>query len=202
VAGFNQFYDDFDTTEAWRYGGALDQKFTDSIYGGIEYTYRDLSVPFFNTVTNNSETVKWDEKIFRTYLFWTPHEWVALSAEYLWERFERSENFADGANTVETNWVPIGINFFHPSGLSASLKGNYIDQQGSFGDFGDFENGEDDFFLVDAAITYRLPKRFGFFKVGVSNLTDEDFEYFDTAPDNARIQPDRFFFASFTLAVP
>ena len=28
VAGFNQFYDDFNGTEAWRYGGAIDQKFS------------------------------------------------------------------------------------------------------------------------------------------------------------------------------
>ena len=28
VAGFNQFFDDPNLTEAWRYGGAIDQKFT------------------------------------------------------------------------------------------------------------------------------------------------------------------------------
>ncbi|MGH8470924.1 MAG: TonB-dependent receptor domain-containing protein, partial [Gammaproteobacteria bacterium] len=36
VAGFNQFFDDFDLTEAWRYGGAIDQKFTSSLFGGVE----------------------------------------------------------------------------------------------------------------------------------------------------------------------
>ena len=33
VAGFNQFFDDPNLTEAWRYGVALDQKFTNSIFG-------------------------------------------------------------------------------------------------------------------------------------------------------------------------
>jgi tetratricopeptide (TPR) repeat protein len=205
VAGFNQFFDDFNTTDAWRYGGAVDQKFTDSIYGGAEYTYRDMDVPFFDTNVNRERTLHWEEKIFRSYLFWTPHEWVALRAEYLWERFERNRGFADGARRVETNYVPLGINFFHPIGLSASLTGTYVDQQGSFerqGSFGTFENGDDDFFLVDAAIRYRFPKRYGFFTVGVSNLTDENFEYYDTDRDNPRIQPDRYFFASFTLGVP
>ena len=28
VAGFNQFFDDSMLTDAWRYGGAIDQKFT------------------------------------------------------------------------------------------------------------------------------------------------------------------------------
>ena len=35
VAGFNQFFDDLNGTEAWRYGGAIDQKFTDTIFGGV-----------------------------------------------------------------------------------------------------------------------------------------------------------------------
>ena len=36
VAGFNQFYDDDELTEAWRYGGAIDQQFSSDIYGGLE----------------------------------------------------------------------------------------------------------------------------------------------------------------------
>ena len=206
VAGFNQFFDDINATEAWHYGGAIDQKFTDSIYAGSEYTYRNMSVPF-NAETGGGttlDTTKWEEKEFRAYLFWTPHEWLALSAEWLWERFQRSEDYAEGAKTVETDYVPLAINFFHPSGLSASLTGTYVKQQGSFeGEniFG-FKNGHDNFWLFDAALRYRFPKRYGFFTVGVANLTDKNFEYFETDRDNPRIQPDRYYFASITLAIP
>jgi Tfp pilus assembly protein PilF len=208
VAGFNQFYDDAAATDSWLYGGAIDQKFTQSIYGGAEYTFRDSSVPFNDVSgpTAKLNTVDWDEKKFRSYLFWTPHDWVALRAEYLWERFERDEDFGAGVKTVETHYVPLGINFFHPIGLSAGLTGTYVDQQGSFNRLnappGTFENGDDNFWLMDAAIKYRFPKRYGFFTVGVRNLTDEDFEYWDSDFDNPRIQPDRYFFANFTLAVP
>ena len=45
VAGFNQFFDDFNLTEAWRYGGAIDQKFTSSLFGGVEFSKRDLTFP-------------------------------------------------------------------------------------------------------------------------------------------------------------
>ena len=38
VAGFNQFYDDFNGTEAWRYGAAVDQKFTKELFGGVEFS--------------------------------------------------------------------------------------------------------------------------------------------------------------------
>ena len=67
---------------------------------------------------------------------------------------------------------------------------------------GVFEDGEDDFWLVDAAIRYRFPKRYGFLTVGVRNLFDKDFEYYDTDFDNPAIQPDRVFFATITLALP
>ena len=49
VAGFNQFFDDVNGTEAWRYGGAIDQKFTKDIFGGVEFSKRDLKVPFLDT---------------------------------------------------------------------------------------------------------------------------------------------------------
>jgi outer membrane receptor protein involved in Fe transport len=202
VAGFNQFYDDNNATDAWLYGGAIDQKFSESIYGGAEYTYRDLQTPFFSTEV---EEANWDENIFHAYLFWTPYEWLALSAEYLYEDFNREKDHAEGAKDVETHYVPLGINFFHPSGLSVSLKGTYIDQHGKFerqGTLGTFEDGDDNFWLADAAISYRFPKRYGFLTLGATNLFDEDFEHFDTDIDNPRVQPDRIFFARVTLALP
>ena len=205
VAGFNQFYDDFNTTDAWRYGGAIDQKFSASLYAGAEYTYRNLSVPYVDPDSGNTETVKWEEDIFRGYLFWTPHKWLSFTAEYLYEDFDRDEDFADFAKDVETHSVPLGINFFHPIGISVGLKATYIDQDGEFSTQGAqdvYKNGNDNFWLADAAIKYRLPKRYGIFTVGIRNLFDEDFEYYDSDPDNARIQPDRVAFVNITLAFP
>ena len=62
--------------------------------------------------------------------------------------------------------------------------------------------GSDQFWLVDAALSYRLPKRYGFITVGVTNLSDEEFKYFDTNPTNPVIQPDRFIFGKITIAIP
>jgi tetratricopeptide (TPR) repeat protein len=202
VAGFNQFFDENNATKAWRYGGAIDQKFSESIYAGAEYTYRDIETTF---IPDEVDQVNWDENIFRAYLLLTPHDWFSLTAEWLWEDLDRDEDFADGAREVETHYVPLGLNFFHPSGLSASLKGTYIDQDGSFerqGSIGTFEDGDDNFWVFDASLGYRFPKRFGFFTVGVTNLFDNDFEYFDTDRDNPRVQPERYFFARVTLALP
>ena len=205
VAGFNQFFDDFDGTEAWRYGGAIDQKFTQNIYGGAEFAYRDLEIPYIvdtGTGSFKNRTEDAEEYDGRAYLFWTPHEWLSLTAEYQYERFE-SDGDTDLPKHVETHRVPLGVNFFHPSGLSASLTTTYNDQDGKFVRLdGTTENGDDNFWLVDAALRYRFPKRYGFFTVGVRNLFDEDFNYYDTDFKNPAIQPDRTFFATITLALP
>jgi len=210
VSGFNQFFDDFNATRAWLYGAAVDQKFTRSIYGGLEYTFRDLKVPVASLVRGVSlGDASWDEQLLRHYLFWTPHEWVALSTGYDWEKFDRDKLFNDGIRRVETHRVPLGVNVFHPSGLSASLKATYINQRGVFrriNTTGPFETGKDDFWTVDAGINYRLPQRYGFITVGVTNLFDQKFKYFDTdrgsANRNPRVIPDRVFFGRITLAIP
>jgi len=102
--------------------------------------------------------------------------------------------------------VPLGINFFHPSGLSASFGATYYDQEGDFVKEGPIvlpsEKGDDNFWVADAFLSYRLPKRYGFITVGVTNLFDEEFEYADTDIDNPSIQPERFFFGKVTLAFP
>jgi hypothetical protein len=196
VAGFNQFYADFNLTEAWRYGGAIDQHFTRTLYGGVEFSKRTLKVPWLSTTATGTETREsdWDEYLGRGYLFWAPHEWLTLSAEYRYERVKREEPFVDGAVESDTHRVPLGINFFHPSGMSGKLGVTYYHQDGEFGGFygtDPIQEGSESFWLVDISLNYRLPKRYGFITVGATNLLDKDFRFFDTDINNASIQPDR-----------
>jgi hypothetical protein len=207
VAGFNQFFDEADTTDYWIFGGALDQKFTESLYGGAEYTYRDLNVPYTFidpfTFEESLENENVEEKTVRAYLFWTLHDWLALRAEYQFERLETEGEI--GPTQLDTHRAPVGLNFFHPSGLSASVTTTYIYQDvDDLTDFSTFtvESDDEDFWLVDAAINYRLPKRYGFFTLGVTNLTDEKFKFYDRDVDNPSIQPDRTIFGKITLALP
>ncbi len=205
VAGFNQFYDDFDLTEAWRYGGAVDQKFGRHAFGGVEYSERDLTVPI-TSLDGTSEEVPWDESLLRAYFFATAHRWVGLNAQYILERFDRALGSGVGFKELETHRVPLGIRLFHPSGWSASLTGTYWNQEGQFEDFfgehEDLQPGQSEFWLFDAAFSYRLPKRYGFLSAGVMNLFDKEFQYFEVDIDNTTIQPERTFFVRFTLAVP
>jgi tetratricopeptide (TPR) repeat protein len=217
VAGFNQFFDDDSGTEAWRYGAAIDQKFTHNIFGGVEFSKRDLNVPFLDPDGIVRE-LSMDESLGRAYLFWTPHDWVALSAEYQYVRFTRAKELFPTFKEVTTQRVPLGLRFFHPSGLSAALRATYFHQEGDFHRLltGVYESGEDAFWVADAALSYRLPKRYGFITVGATNLFDQHFRYQETdlalvagnqerpisLTRNALILPARTFFAILTLAFP
>jgi hypothetical protein len=209
VAGFNQFYDDVDLSDTWRYGGAIDQKFTNTLYGGVEFSYRLVKVPFLDLTVDLEDppvaSSDHKEYLASAYALWVPHKWVTLRAGYMYERLKRDDELADGVTESDTHRVPLGINFFHPSGVSARLGATYYHQAGDFGGLYTTDlirHGSDDFWLVDAAISYRLPKRYGFITVGGTNLFDEEFQYFESDRNNASISPSRMVFGSVTLAMP
>jgi hypothetical protein len=206
VAGLNQFFDDPNGTTGWRYGGAIDQKFTRDLFGGIEISRRDLAVPFLEGFADSPELTRaeedWKEQLYRAYLFWTPHPWFALRAEYSFERYT-TEGDTDQPKELLTHRIPVGAGFFHPSGFSATTTATYYHQRGRLmGPVGDFESGRDDFVLVDVGVHYRLPRRFGIVSIGVANLFDQDFRFFDRDVANPSIQPARTVFGRVTLAFP
>ncbi|HEX9158576.1 MAG TPA: TonB-dependent receptor, partial [Syntrophales bacterium] len=105
VAGFNQFFDDINASKTWVYGGAVDQKFSQSLYGGAEYSKRDLEVPWFDLSFQVPQLnhADWKEHLGRAYLYWAPHKWFALKAEYRYEKIERDPEFTLNIKEVKTN---------------------------------------------------------------------------------------------------
>jgi hypothetical protein len=140
----------------------------------------------------------------RTYLFWTPHPWLALRADYTFEHLTNDVVVGEQPVKLDTHRVPLGIGFFHPSGLGASLTATYWHQSGIFERLatGAHEGGRADFWTLDAGIRYRLPKRYGFITVGATNLFDRKFKFFNTDVTNPFVQPDRTIFGRITLALP
>jgi hypothetical protein len=224
VAGFNQFFDDANVTKSWRYGVGVDQKISRNLFSGVEGTRRDLTVPFFaplalvdpdappDPTTDPTREVRrtadWKEYLARAYAFWTPHTSVALRAEYFFERLIRGGQLVGGARSVNTHRVPLGAALFHRSGLGASATATYFNQSGSFGEplVGVLpRSGSDQFWLVDAALSWRLPRRHGFFSVGATNVIDRDFSLFEnTGIDiiNPTVRPGRVAYARVTLVGP
>ena len=204
VAGFNQFYDDVNLTEAWRYGTALDQKFAANLFGGVELSVRDLITPVAFIGDDGApvdQDLDWREYSSRLYLFATPSDRISLKAEYILERFDRD---TVGPEKLITHRVPLGVRFFDPSGLGGFLTATYWNQDGRFAGFSGpvQSSGHDQFWLVDAGISYRLPKRYGMVSIGATNLTDEDFQFFEVDFDNPTILPMRSLIARISLAFP
>jgi outer membrane receptor for ferrienterochelin and colicin len=164
-----------------------------------------MSVPFFDVtdpVEPRFREEQQDEQLARVYAFWTPHDWFAIRAEYMYEHF-KTQGLTDQPKDLQTHRVPVGLNFFHPSGVGASTVVTYWNQHGRFilNDTSQ-RSARDDFFTVDAAVSYRLPQRYGFLTVGVTNLLDKEFRYFDRDIKNPIVQPDRMIFGRFTVALP
>lgn len=204
VAGFNQFFDDSNGAKSWRYGLALDQDISTHIHGGIEYSKREIVSAFPDIRTGEIEDADWDESLTRAYIYWTPNALLALSAEYLFEEFQREDYFPgeEQISELKTHRLPLAINYFHPRGLSAKLKITYIDQKGVFGtEPAEFRHGEDQFWLFDVALRYRLPNRLGFITAGVQNLFDNDFDFQDMDLANQTIFPERIIYGKVTFSL-
>lgn len=210
VAGFNQFFDDADAAEAWVYGGAVDQKISSSVYGGLEYMYRDMTIPVYTqpVFPGPFEIVEGDseENLARAYIYWTPYRMVSVGAEYLYEKIERDDEVNFGIKEVKTHRIPLGINFFHPSGINFGLKATYYDQEGRFQRQdslpGMYTSGSDNFWLTDCVVSLRLPNRYGFVSFGIANIFDEEFNYLDTDLANPTVQPGRRAYLQFNMTLP
>ena len=205
VSGFNQFFADAEGEEAFRYGIALDQKVGSHLFGGVEFSWRALRVPV-EFVTESAILVeRFDrtEQLGRSYLYLAPHDRLSLSVEYVFERFDRNEASSGDENILDlrTHRVPVGIRYFSTKGWYASAKAVHISQSGSFAGLGFSPAGEDRFWVVDAAIGYRLPKRKGQLSFEVRNLFDKEFSFQDADPGNPVVKPRRLALVTLSLGI-
>jgi tetratricopeptide (TPR) repeat protein len=215
VAGFQQFFQDFgeNAVDAKQYGVGIDQRFPSNFLGGIELMRRNLRVPvqyFYSSGATNFQDQDETIKNGRAYLNWSPYTWVAASADYFLDRTDGT--FTDGLFTkLTTQRVPLGMNFYHPSGAFLKVTATYIDQKGDFktdptGFTDTIESGASRFWIWDASLGYRLPKRYGIFTIGADNIFDRNFRFFDIEETFSVVgklpqyQPARFVFAKLTLS--
>jgi len=207
VAGFNQFFDDPSATKSDVWGAAIDQKLGRKAFGGLAYSERDLTIPQLLLEDGLTWTVNefpGEEKLLRAYVFGAVHPWLTLGAEYGYEDFDYSPDLFFSFSKVKTHRVPLSARFFHPSGFSAFATATYLKQEGEFRPANEFDYvpGDRSFWVVDAGLRYRLPKRYGFLVAGVNNLTDETSTYEATDPTNLTIRPGRVVYARVVLAFP
>ena len=201
VAGFNQFFDDVNGTDAWRFGIGFDQKLTRNLFAGGEISRRDLTVPVTSVDPElgvvGTEDFDAKDTFAQAYLYWTPTDRFAVSAEYRYERLVRDlEASREALAEVTTHKIPLQVGFFHPSGLFARTRATFVDQSGRFEKVGTVGRGEvtpgnDRFWVADMAIGYRFPERRGLVALEVRNLFDHRFNFQDVDPSDPTVIRER-----------
>jgi len=214
IAGFNQFfsgfeqlYGDVEGTVSRRAGIAFDQTLSRTTFAGVEIAKRKLDVPSLSL----ERDFTWREETASGYLYKTisiasSARWnatVAVEGEF--ERIERPQVLvgSEGIMDLESIRVPIGLRIFSANGLSLRFATTYVKQTGTFSidvGFPTFET-EDDAWITDAALEYRLPRRLGMVSVGVRNMTDEFIDLLETDPLNPRVATRRFAFVKVRLTI-
>lgn len=219
VAGFNQFFDDPNGTQVQRMGIALDHRFSNELYSGIEASQRDLKVPYPSTNIDsigNEAIEKQTEQLYRAYLYWALHAAWVMRGEFEYEQFSRKAGNLSVSDPVriQTLSAPFNIEYFNASGLFARFATTFVAQDlirkevidGNVvkGHTKEQNSGFDSFFLLDASIGYRLPRRRGMVNFEVRNLLNEDFFYrtqnfYTSEPVNPRYIPERTIFLRLAL---
>ena len=190
VAGFNQFFDDLNGTQAKNQALGLDVSLTPSTHVAATYHTRDLDIPLsvINTgvVLEQHEEEKFASLSFAQSL---AKRWTFV-AEWNLERIE-----TDGAispfTLLETQAVPVALRYFAPFGLKVEVRATAVRQEVENLVFPGTDSPSD-FTLYDAFLSYRLPMRHGTISLEGRNLTNEDFFYVDLNTRSPEINSPRF----------
>ena len=176
IAGFNQFFDDFNGSRSREYGLGLDAQILNNLYTGIETIQRYLKVPTFDVIDNKFAFTSSREQLYRAYINWAPFDHWAMTAEYRFEKF--NQKFSQlGPGRLNTSFIPFSISYFSPWGFFSEVGTTYIQQ--TIRNRDGKNDSTKDFMLVDAAIGYRFPKRLGMLSLEAKNIFDKKFKYRD-----------------------
>ena len=131
VAGFNQFFDDSNETEAWVYGAGADFAVTQHMTLGLELLRRSYDEPVNPSPAETARDPR-REYTAHTYLYWTPHPEWALSGAVEFDRF-KSKPIIDSAipESVTTWSTPLSARYFSPTGILADLTGTFVHHKSS-----------------------------------------------------------------------
>lgn len=207
VAGFNQFFDDRSATDSRHYGAAIDKVLYNSLYGGAEFSKRDMDIPIYvsSAASQTTEVVhtNWKETMGRAYLYSSRSNWISVNVEYQYEGYKREvSNNLLGVINLATHKVPISLNLFHLSSFSLQTRATYTDQKGTFIDntTNRQQEGNDQFLILDISAVYRLSKRRGITSIEVRNLEDKnDYNFFEMDSANPKMPIGRLIAAKLTL---
>lgn len=182
LAGFNQFYDDINTSKTKVKGIAFDFVNTDYVSSGIEIVKRDIKIP----ESSGSPAVlifqDLDEKLYSFYLNWLISNRYQFNVEYNQENYEYTTTKTRDSKLEE---LPVTLKYNHSSGFYTALKYSKVKQTVKFVSGGTTNIENTDFGITDIAIGYKLAKNSSELQLGIHNLQDRNFKYQDKEAYNA-----------------
>ncbi|MGH6916174.1 MAG: TonB-dependent receptor domain-containing protein, partial [Geminicoccaceae bacterium] len=209
VAGFNEQFDDLDGTRADWLGLAAEVRASEAVRFGAEMLLRRLARELAEEedgVRFHKHDSQRDDRAL-VYLYWTPTERLAVSAELIGEHYSARERDNPEVLEVRTVSTPLELSYFMPSGWFATLGTAFVAQDVDLpgAEPGKKRDLDSHGVLVDLAAGYRLPKRRGIVALQLANLLDRRLafqdESFRTSREevNPRFLPSRTFLATLTL---
>jgi outer membrane receptor protein involved in Fe transport len=203
VAGFNQFFDDINGTDARRLGIGIDQRFGATVFAGLEGSLRQLTVPF-------GAEEQQRERLWRAYGGWMPSERFTLTAQLGVETVsaEPPQAALNRPLQLRTVRAPIEARWFVNERWSASARIQGVWQETVSEDSTRTRTAIDErFTLVDLSLSYRLPARKGIVSLEVLNLFDQQFVYQDpyfrsSVPRLPEFLPERTVYLKINLLLP
>jgi opacity protein-like surface antigen len=200
VAGFNQFFDDAGGARSWSYGAGIDQKFGARWFVGASWLTRRLDVPEASCATPDPfsgcagasatfvDQKESDDDWGTAYASGALTTWMtaSLGYDYYQRQFTTTETTPTGGfqDRVETQRVRPELRFFAPMGIFVRAAGTRYDQKVDQRDAYDpaiatLSTVNSEFWVADAAVGYRFPKRWGSFVIDARNVFNKKFEFYD-----------------------
>ncbi len=184
VAGFNQIFDDISGTQAKRFGVAVDQRFGERWFAGLEASGRNLEVPVTNVDGTLARMERRDEQLYRGFVSGLVTRQVGLSVEYSFDDQRRimdpglDDNFP---HRVTTQLVPIRATWFATNGIFVRTSFTFVDQLiETANSSGTLDRDRHRFGLTDLMLGYRWPGGRGIVSLEARNLFDRQFGFQDT----------------------
>ena len=164
IAGFAQFFDDFDWTDSWTAAAGADFRVASYLWFGVECVSPVTEIPSRRgnapPLIGDVETRSGEEHGIQGYANVTIGENLALTGGVQFS--DNSTEALDRPGAVRSLILPVGARYFLPSGFFGAAEAIWFDQTATELNRSEPSRATDQTgFLLNGVIGYRLPRNRG-----------------------------------------
>ena len=192
LAGINQFRDDFSGTRVDVLAAGIEGRPTKDLRAGLSVERREGSTPLRSGPQIFLRDR--DEIIGSAYLGILPRDDLSITLGIDLFEFNEPQSSAGGSPMLtRTLALPIEVNYFHASGLKASVTATFVEQDLQREELGVPVHRDDGGLLLDASLEFPINRSVSLFLDG-RNLLDRDLNFHDdnfrsSVKHNAQLAP-------------